>query len=327
MRRLALLLVLVLATSARAELELRFLDVGQGDAILIREGGRAVLVDSGPSEKIVPALRELGVSELDLLIATHNHDDHIGGMPALLRELHVRNYMDNGIAHPSAVYRRTLDTVRAVGTNYLRGAERTISLGAARLLVLPVPAHRDQNNSSIGLVLEYGSFRALLTGDAAQNELHFWLTHARVPRVQVVKVSHHGAHDGTTREWVSATQPKLAVISVGTPNSYRHPARATVREWEASGARIRRTDQDGTVIVRANRDGTFQESHLGRRGEPGLSAFETATQNTQSLFHSLTRDASCCKLCQKGKACGNSCISASYTCHQPAGCACDVAQR
>jgi beta-lactamase superfamily II metal-dependent hydrolase len=274
--RLALLLLLVLATSARAQLELRFLDVGQGDAILLREGGRAVLIDAGPSGKIVPELRKLGVSELDLLVATHNHEDHIGGMPAVMRELRIRNYMDNGIPHPTGIYRRTIDAVRSGGTRYLLATERTITLGAARLRVLPIPHRRKQNDSSIGLLVEYGSFRALLTGDAEQSELHFWLTHARIPRVQVVKVSHHGAYDGTTREWVAATQPKLAVISVGTPNSYHHPSIATVRRWEAFGARIRRTDQDGNIVVRANPDGTFQETHDGRRGEPRLSSFESA---------------------------------------------------
>jgi beta-lactamase superfamily II metal-dependent hydrolase len=213
--RLSLVLLFLSLPSWGEQLELRFLDVGQGDAILIREGGKTALVDAGHSARIVPQLRALGIDTIDLVVASHNHADHIGGMHAVLGGTKVRYYLDNGLPQTTATYRRTIDAVVASGAQYLRASERAITLGTAQLHVLPPPPpSRSQNDSSVGLLVEYGAFRALLTGDSEVYELHYWLTRNEVPRVQVVKVAHHGSSNGTTTEWVQATRPDVAVISM-----------------------------------------------------------------------------------------------------------------
>lgn len=253
-------------------------------------------------------LRALRVDTIDLLVASHNHADHIGGITGVLAGTTVRFYLDNGVPHTTATYERTIQAVATRGVQYLRPTARTITLGAARLLVLPPPPHaQDQNNSSVGILIDYGAFRALLTGDSEQLELQYWLEHDSIPRVTVVKVAHHGSRNGTSRAWAERTRPAVAVISVGAGNSYGHPSPQAVAQWEAVGARVYRTDRDGTVIIQAKRDGSYIVLN-----ERGLATAPSVPS------------PACCRICTTGKACGNSCISRRYTCRQPPGCACDA---
>jgi beta-lactamase superfamily II metal-dependent hydrolase len=267
-------------------------------------------------------LRALGIDTVDLLVATHNHADHIGGMTALLSGTIVPYYLDNGVPHTTATYQRTIEAVAASGAQYLRPTRRTITLGAAQLRVLPPPPSRNQNNSSVGLLVEFGEFRALLTGDSELYELRYWLKNESIPRVNVVKVAHHGSWNGTNAEWVQATRPELAVISVGARNSYGHPSPRVIQQWQSVGARVHRTDLEGMISVFANMDGTFvttpEQSETTRiaRVRPFLDESGVTTHEPGS--------GACCKICTRGKACGNSCINPAYTCRQPQGCACDA---
>jgi beta-lactamase superfamily II metal-dependent hydrolase len=268
-RRLTLALLLAPAALAGQQLELRFLDVGQGDAVVVREGGKTVLIDAGPSAHVVAQLRALGIDTIDLVVASHNHADHIGGMAAVLAGFAVRFYLDNGVPHTTATYRRTIDAVQAGGAQYLRASARSITLGTARLRVLAPPSGLEgHNNSSVGVLVEYGGFRALLTGDSEAAELDAWLRDDSVPRVQIVKVAHHGSSNGTTLDWVRATRPAIAVVSVGAGNGYGHPAPQVVAAWEAAGARVYRTDRDGTIVVLAREDGGFAVSRVLREAGP-----------------------------------------------------------
>lgn len=305
-------------------LELRFFDVGQGDAALIvTPEGKRVLIDAGPgASPVVPYLQSHHYDTLDLIVASHNHTDHIGGMVAVIGSTVVRAYLDNGIPHTTATYQGTLRTVAASGAQYLQATARTITVGSARLRVLPPPARQvDQNNGSVGVLLEYGEFRALLTGDSEQDELDYWLRHDSVPRVTVVKVAHHGSGNGTTAAWVQATRPQVVVISVGAGNSYGHPAPQVIEQWQSGGARVYRTDRDGAVIIEAQRNGSYivLNEHSGPARAVPMPA--PAAQKSDS---SGEPPRACCRVCARGKACGNSCINRGYQCRQPPGCACDA---
>jgi beta-lactamase superfamily II metal-dependent hydrolase len=244
-------------------------------------------------------------------------------MASVLGSIGARYYLDNGVRHSTATYLRTLEAVRTSGAQYLRATERTITLGSARLRVLPTPPGQGQNNTSVGILVEYGEFRALLTGDSATYELHYWLKHTAIPRVQVVKVAHHGARNGTSAEWIQATKPRLAVISVGARNSYRHPSPSVVQQWESAGARVLRTDLKGTIVVLAKRDGEFTVA-AERPNTSRLSSNPSSVHESGLASPSELRARLCCKMCTVGKACGDTCISRAYTCHQPPGCACDA---
>ena len=178
------------------------LEVGQGDAALITTPeGRHILIDAGPRDaRVAEWLNALGVDTLELVVASHAHADHIGGMPDVLASTVVRQYMDNGLPHTTATYRRTMMAVeREPGLAYRDATARTFTVGTVTLRVLP-PARVDasQNNNSVGVLVSHGSFRALFTGDSERRQLAHWLATDSIARVHVLKAAHHGARNGVT---------------------------------------------------------------------------------------------------------------------------------
>ena len=266
-RRVLLAALLLIATSAASltaqGLTIRFLDVGQGDAALIQTPeGKTVLIDAGrPGSSVGGFLAANRIDTLDLVVASHNHDDHIGGMSPVVSSFFVRNYLENGIPQATATYRRTVRALSERQVRVLRAEARVITLGSARVRVLSLPPTEEnqeqQNNWSVGLLVEYGTFRALFTGDSEQDELKYWLEHDSIPPVQVLNVAHHGSWNGTTEEWAEATRPLVAVISVGARNAYGHPGGRVVELWSDVAARVYRTDRDGGVTVEADSTGRF----------------------------------------------------------------------
>jgi len=246
------------ASQHEAALQLTFLDVGQGDAILIRSPeGKTALVDAGPGGVAAPLNWRYGVDTIDLAVATHPHADHIGGMAEVLRTQHVRYYMDNGAPHTTSTYGHLMAVVQGSDAVYLQATARTIELGSATITVLPpLAAAQNHNNRSIGLLVEYGEFRALLTGDSESEELEHFLT-LGVPRVTVLKAAHHGSRDAVTPAWLAATQPEVVAIPVGRGNSYGHPHPWALRYYGTAKA-VYRTDLHGDVTILGAADGTFE---------------------------------------------------------------------
>ena len=232
------------------------MNVGQGDAALIESPlGRHLLIDAGPSPKTVESILEaLRVDTLNLVVASHNHSDHIGGMPTVLSRHPVKAYLDNGIPTTTAIYRNTIGALRGRGVQYLNATARTITLDSLRVTILPPTDSTNQNNGSVGVVMEFGQFRALYTGDSQKEALDTWLKQGRIPRVSVLKVAHHGSQNGTTAQLIAATQPRVVVISVGKKNGYGHPNRQVIAAWKQCGARVYRTDVHGNVEIMATRD-------------------------------------------------------------------------
>lgn len=243
-----------------AVLEIHFLDVGQGDAAVVRSGGRTALVDAGPSDRIVEQLRALGVDTIDLLVASHNHADHIGGADAVLDSFPVRHYLDNGVPAATRIQTRVLERVEREGATYLQPTRRSLALGSAWLRILPPPQgmpEDDQNNRSVGVVVEQGEFQALLTGDSEVEELGGWLAAERLPDVEVLKAAHHGSRNGVSPAWLSRTRPEVVVLSLAADNSYGHPHAAALRYYCAGGRRVYRTDRHGTVRVAVHPSGEY----------------------------------------------------------------------
>ena len=254
--------------AAEGFLRIRQFSVGQGDASLITTPeGRRILIDAGArTDHVAEILREEGIDTVDLVIASHNHADHIGGMPGVLDCCVVRAYLENGVPHKSQIYIRTMQAVEMEpGLQYLKATDRTLTLGSLKLRILAPPRQStSQNNSSVGVLMQFGQFDALFTGDSERRELSEWLATAKVPRVEMLKAAHHGAWDGVTKEWAAATSPEIVVISVSATNGYGHPDRRTEQLWAAAGARIFRTDRHGMIEVMARHDGTFTvQTHVG----------------------------------------------------------------
>jgi competence protein ComEC len=241
-------------------LRVTFLDVGQADAIVVRAPeGQVALIDAGQSAPL-GLLAEMGIDGIDLLVATHPHADHIGGMAGVLDAIPVRFYMDNGQPHTTATYAHLLRTLqRHTEVTYLAAEPRAVSLGSARIDVLPLPAGEaeDLNDRSVGLVVTYGSFRAFLSGDSEVGELGHFLARGVVPDVTLLKAPHHGSDNGFTGEFLAAARPEAVVVSVGT-NGYGHPRPEAMSAYAAVAEGVYRTDLHGHVTVLGYEDGRFE---------------------------------------------------------------------
>jgi beta-lactamase superfamily II metal-dependent hydrolase len=240
-------------------LTLHFLNVGQGDAIVIRSPeGRTALVDAGPSS-VVPQLQRLSLDTIHLAIASHNHHDHIGGMLEVLRTFPVLGYMDNGLPHTTSTYLNLLEGLASSGVPYAPADQgRTVELGTVLLNVLPPPNWaQTQNLASVGLLVTFGQFRALLTGDAEVETLNHWLARG-LPRVTVLKAAHHGARNGVTPLLLSTTRPRVVVISAGARNPFGHPEPWALRYYDTVAEEIYRTDVHGSVTITGRSDGGYE---------------------------------------------------------------------
>lgn len=250
---------LIAATSLlgqQAPVALTFLDVGQGDAIVIRApDGRFAMVDAGRGSPL-RQLTRLGVQELALVVASHAHADHIGGLDDVLTARPVETYLDNGTPHTTETYRELMAHVERLEVRYLEAVPRSLFLGEVAVEVWPLPRSSDgQNNRSVGLLVRYGDFAAILTGDSERSELDFWLNEGVVEDVTLLKAPHHGAVNGFTYEFLEATDPEVVVISVGEDNSYGHPRPEALAAYTSFADRVLRTDRDGTVTVLGYADG------------------------------------------------------------------------
>lgn len=287
--------------SAGDTLSIRFLDVGQGDGVLIQlPNGKTVMVDGGtPNGDADEQLRLLGVERIDLLIASHADYDHAGVHESILAEFDVVTYVTNGKAHTSKSYGRiTALAAEQVAAGELRVMNASdlkpgqdIGSGGVGLLLMPPPAIPDavQNIQSIGLVVTYGDFKALMTGDSEKPQTDAWLMRDRyrklVSDVDVYKSAHHGARngDGDNNPWLNRVSPDVVVICVGR-NSYGHPAEDTLAAYQEQGARVLRTDLDGGIRVWVAPDGRYEVEPGERlRPPPSLSPQELARASVGSV--------------------------------------------
>ena len=260
------------AAQDSAALRITFLDVGQADAVLIQAPeGQTALVDAGRRSP-VDGLRALGVEEIDLLVATHAHADHIGGMTDVLDAFPVRYFMDNAMPHTTRTYQRLMEEVeRRSDVTYLAPEPpRRIALGAASIeaLPLPPPRARDQNNRSVTLVVRHGRFSAFLSGDSEERQLNFLTAVGAVHPMTLLKAPHHGSDNGFTPAFLQVARPEVVVISVGERNQYGHPGPQALAAFSSIAREVYRTDRDGTVTVLGFPDGahrvTLEDSEAGR---------------------------------------------------------------
>jgi len=221
--------------------------------------GRAALIDAGRGDP-VRMLEGLGIERIDLLVATHPHADHIGGIAHVLARFPVGAYMDNAQTHTTRTY---LDLMRTLEgrdeITYLAAEPRTVSLGSLRLEILPLlPVDEvEHNDRSVAIVVRYGSFTAWLSGDSERRQLTHLVEADAVPDVAVLKAPHHGSRNGVTPAFLRAARPEVVVISLGR-NAYGHPHPEAMAAYRSTGARIYRTDRDGTVTVFGHEDGTWE---------------------------------------------------------------------
>lgn len=243
-------------------LQVAFIDVGQGDGALVQSpDGTALLIDGGPpgaGPQVMDSLRQAGVDKVDWMLGTHPHSDHIDGLVDVLRGMPVEQALDPGYNHGTALQRTYLSLLKSKKVKTTRArAGQSYDLGGGALLEILAPqdpllsgTNSDANNNSIVARVVFGSTRFLFTGDMEQEERARLLksTDDRKLRAEVLKVAHHGSHNGTDPEFLETVQPKYAVISLAKHNDYGHPHKEALEALKDAGVEILRTDQLGTIV-------------------------------------------------------------------------------
>lgn len=256
---LVFILFFSLFLSGQANIDIYFLDVGQGDAsLIISSTGEVVLIDSGPNTGLIlNHLRSLNINHIDLIIASHAHSDHITGMDQIIEKYNPRALMDPGIPHTTKTYERMIDAIQTNNVKYYEGTSRRLSLGPMRFTILP-PAHplisvSELNNNSIVVRLDYQDFSCLFTGDIeGERERNLYSKAADFLDVNILKIPHHGSSSSSTDVFIKAVNPEIGIISCGEDNSYGHPHVETLALLQELGIDTYRTDKNGTILIQTD---------------------------------------------------------------------------
>ncbi|MFA6043190.1 MAG: ComEC/Rec2 family competence protein [Patescibacteria group bacterium] len=245
-----------------------FADVGQGDGIILRTPDQStIIVDGGPSRSFLKDVDRhvpMNDKDIDLLVSTNPDADHLVGLVPLLESGRVRNVLLNRIEKNTTVYKKFLEVIDAQHIHSIEAAVGQVyTFGDVSLTVLwPDPGllpgligkRVDYNTGSIILHVQHGDNDFLLTGDATIRAEDALLASHGVPDVEILKVGHHGSRTSTGKKLLDVIKPEYGIISVGQKNRYGHPTAEALARLTAAGAKIFRTDQQGTILVESSQN-------------------------------------------------------------------------
>ena len=260
-------------------LKVYYVDVGQGDSeLVLAPDGGIVLIDGGePDSGIIAFLQDHGISHIDLMIATHPHSDHIGGLTQVLNSMPVTRVISNGQISTSSTFAHFLDAVAADKAALIivkRGD--SISQGMLDFAVLnPLDiGGTDLNSNSLVLRLVYGRVSFLFMGDADKAAEANMIAAGFAAPSTILKVGHHGSDTASSPAFLTLIKPAVAIYTAGVGNTFGHPKAITLTDLAAVGAQIYGTDLNGTVLV--STDGqTYQV--MPAKGGPRLPPLPTVT--------------------------------------------------
>lgn len=242
------------APNTEGKLIVHFLDIGQGDSIFIElPNGKTMLVDAGENyhgQGIIDYVQTAGYKQLDYVVATHPHEDHIGSMPYIVRNFEVGSIYMPDVTANTATFESLLKAIKAknlrikngrTGVHVIRDGELT-----ADIIAPDKPDESNLNNSSIVMLLTFGNVSFLLTGDAETKELNAIRADMHAT---VLKAGHHGSKTSTTQTLLKKISPDVTVISCGKNNDYGHPHAEVLKMLKSANSTVYRTDRDKTVIM------------------------------------------------------------------------------
>ena len=244
---------------AEGELQVHFIDVGQGDCIYIAAGEQNMLIDCGEAEESVKAiscLHDMGVRHLDLIVGTHPHSDHMGGMDRVIESFEIGKciipHLDDEDIPTGSYFMRFLDAAEEHGVKLeeaVTGSKFAVGDAHCEIVAPNSSSYDDINNYSIGIVLRHGNESFIFTGDAEGVAEQEMLDGGHLGKMNVYKVGHHGSSSSSTADFLSVIRPDIAVIPCGAGNSYGHPSDAVIRRLSVYTDNIYRTDLCGNIVI------------------------------------------------------------------------------
>ncbi len=237
-------------------LVVHYIDVGQGDSMLIQVNGKNMLIDAGPevnSSKLITYLTKQHIKKLDYVISTHPHEDHIGGMTKVINKFSILNFYAPKITTTTNSFKYMIDSLQHKALKIqIAKAGVTLDLGNnvhCEMLAPNSDTYKDLNNYSAVIKLDYKYTTFLFTGDAQKLSEDEIIKKGYDLTSTVLKVGHHGSRTSTSDEFLQKVNPKIAIISCGINNDFGHPHKPTLNKLQAINSRIYRTDKDGTIVL------------------------------------------------------------------------------
>jgi competence protein ComEC len=270
----------------RGQLTVSFIDVGQGDSILIQTPlGQSMLIDGGERDqgrKVIDYLRKQGVNKIDIMVGTHPHSDHIGGLIKVLEEFTVDKVYLPRVTHTSSTFE---DLLTAIKNQELKvnTAKAGISIpleGVDSFFIAPVrDTYEGLNNYSAVVKMVYGNNSFIFTGDAEEeSEKDMLASYQKDLKAEVLKIGHHGSSTSTSDGFIDAVSPQYAVITCGTDNEYSHPHKETIEKLKRAGVKIYRTDENGNIAFSS--DGNSLKIETFCPAEDGAPNADLNNQNS-----------------------------------------------
>jgi competence protein ComEC len=237
------------------KLEVHFIDVGQADSILIKNGSKAMLIDAGnnaDASLVVNYIKGQGFTKLDYVIGTHPHEDHIGGLDAVIKGFDIKTLIMPKVSSTTRTFQDVLAAIQEKGMKVTRpvpGKKYELGDAAFTILAPNSSSYSDLNNASVVVRLTHGQNSFLFQGDAEDVSEGEILKEGFHIQSDVLKVGHHGSKYSTGSAYLAKVKPKYAVISVGKGNTYGHPSQEVLDKLAAAGVKVYRTDEQGTIIA------------------------------------------------------------------------------
>lgn len=276
-------------TSNYGFMRVHFIDVGQGDSAFIELGnGQTMLIDAGrggSESAIINYIRDLQYETIDYVVASHPHEDHIGGMASILNSFNIGKMYMPKQAHTITAFTNMLDVIddKKIELYTAKAGTSILSSGIIDIDVLAPFSESNSNLNNVSAVIriKYGETVMLFTGDA-EHEIENQLLDSGID-ADVLKVGHHGASSASSSSFIKAVSPEIAVISVGEGNSYGHPHPNTLAILNEVGADIYRTDEQGTIVITADQNKKItvdKKASTVKENAPPPATYTDSNENT-----------------------------------------------